>query len=106
MAFQIHIKVTLSYILNNLFYYFQALSAISKFLTRLPSPFNNLKYVKLPRGCEQSSLCTIKSYFLGGSPRAIIVTTLPKVQKSICSTPLLLTLIQFLYISELFNSFL
>ncbi|KAK1385472.1 hypothetical protein POM88_023207 [Heracleum sosnowskyi] len=55
----------------------EALSAISHFLASFPSPFYNLKRVKLPRGYKVSSMSSaLRSYILGGSPRATIVTTL------------------------------
>ncbi|KAK1402921.1 hypothetical protein POM88_002526 [Heracleum sosnowskyi] len=56
----------------------KALTVISDFLGRIPSPFRNLKCVKLPRGYTESSIPSgLRSYLLGGSPRATIVTTLP-----------------------------
>lgn len=55
----------------------EALAAVSDFLSRFPSPFYNLKYVKLPKGFKESSLSsTIKGYLLGGSPKPSIVTAL------------------------------
>ncbi|KAK1402931.1 hypothetical protein POM88_002536 [Heracleum sosnowskyi] len=46
-----------------------------------PSPFYNLKYVKLPQGYEESSISTtLKKYLLGGNPRATMVTELPQPQ--------------------------
>ncbi|KAK1398071.1 hypothetical protein POM88_007934 [Heracleum sosnowskyi] len=53
----------------------KALSLISDFLVSSPFPFYNLKYVKLPYGFKESSLSTsVRSYLLGGSPTATIVT--------------------------------
>ncbi|KAK1361508.1 hypothetical protein POM88_045982 [Heracleum sosnowskyi] len=49
------------------------------FLASLPSPFYNLKIVKLPPGYEESSMsCSLRTYLLGVSPKATIVTTLPQ----------------------------
>lgn len=63
-------------------FYSQALSVIYDLLEHVSSPFNNLKYVKLPQGCRESSISgTTKSYLLGGSPGATMVTSLPKVLK-------------------------
>ncbi|KAK1372648.1 hypothetical protein POM88_028841 [Heracleum sosnowskyi] len=57
----------------------KALSSISAFLTSHPSPFYNLKYVKLPHGCEEAAISSnLRSYLLGASPTATIVTTLPE----------------------------
>ncbi|KAK1403075.1 hypothetical protein POM88_002680 [Heracleum sosnowskyi] len=56
----------------------EALSS-ADFLASLPSPFYNLKIVKLPLGYKESSIFgALRSYILGGSPRATIVTTLPQ----------------------------
>ncbi|KAK1372650.1 hypothetical protein POM88_028843 [Heracleum sosnowskyi] len=53
----------------------EALAAVSDFLARFPSPFYNLRHVKLPMGYHESSLSsTMKGYLLGGSPEASIVT--------------------------------
>ncbi|KAK1379527.1 hypothetical protein POM88_026271 [Heracleum sosnowskyi] len=58
----------------------EALSSISNFLVSSPSPFYNLKCVKLPHGFEEASLSSIvRSYLLSGSPTATIVATLPPV---------------------------
>ncbi|KAK1403025.1 hypothetical protein POM88_002630 [Heracleum sosnowskyi] len=55
----------------------KALSAISKELRGRPSPFHNLKYVKLPHEYTESSISkSLKSYLLGGSSTATVVTTL------------------------------
>ncbi|XP_074373075.1 uncharacterized protein LOC141713516 isoform X1 [Apium graveolens] len=57
----------------------KALSSISAFLVSYPSPFYNLKYVKLPHGCEEAAISSnLRSYLLGASPTATIVTTLPE----------------------------
>ncbi|KAK1379530.1 hypothetical protein POM88_026274 [Heracleum sosnowskyi] len=57
----------------------EALSSISDFLVSCPSPFNNLKYVKLPHGFKEASLTsTVRSYLLDGSPTATIVATVPQ----------------------------
>ncbi|KAL1832212.1 hypothetical protein ACET3Z_001863 [Daucus carota] len=70
----------------------EALSAVSDFLAHFPSPFYNLKYVKLPKGYQQSSLSgTLKGYLLGGSPEASIVTALTQchnnTQSDLVSVP-------------------
>ncbi|KAK1390515.1 hypothetical protein POM88_018693 [Heracleum sosnowskyi] len=58
----------------------QALAAISDFLSHLLSPFYNLKYVKVPKGYDESPISTsLKFYLLGRSPKATIVTTLPGI---------------------------
>nr|XP_017217036.1 PREDICTED: putative F-box/FBD/LRR-repeat protein At4g03220 [Daucus carota subsp. sativus] len=55
----------------------EALIAVSDFLARFPSPFYNLKFLKLPKGYQLSSLSgALKGYLLGGSPEASIVTGL------------------------------
>lgn len=57
----------------------EALAAVSDFLARFPSPFYNLRYVKLQKGYQESSLSsTMKGYLLGGSPEASIVTALSR----------------------------
>nr|XP_017216492.1 PREDICTED: uncharacterized protein LOC108194105 isoform X2 [Daucus carota subsp. sativus] len=57
-----------------------ALNKISKVLVSLPSPFGKLKYVKLPRGFEESSMSSaLRNYLLGGSPNATFVTELPQI---------------------------
>ncbi|KAK1402980.1 hypothetical protein POM88_002585 [Heracleum sosnowskyi] len=57
----------------------EALSEISGFLASISSPFYNLKYVKLPEDHKESNMSTaLRSYLLGGSPRATIVTSLPQ----------------------------
>ncbi|XP_017215971.1 putative FBD-associated F-box protein At5g53640 [Daucus carota subsp. sativus] len=57
----------------------EALNKISKVLVSLPSPFGKLKYVKLPRGFEESSVSSaLRTYLLGGSPNATFVTILPQ----------------------------
>ncbi|KAK1377068.1 hypothetical protein POM88_033261 [Heracleum sosnowskyi] len=55
----------------------EALSDVSDYFVRFSSPFYNLKYVKVPEEYKESSMppC-LKSYLLGGSPKATIVTTL------------------------------
>ncbi|WOG83050.1 hypothetical protein DCAR_0102224 [Daucus carota subsp. sativus] len=54
----------------------EALSSISDFLGRSPPPFCNLKYVKLPHGSEEAIISNnLRSYLLGASPTASIVTT-------------------------------
>ncbi|KAK1348655.1 hypothetical protein POM88_054955 [Heracleum sosnowskyi] len=59
--------------------YIRALSE-ANFLASLPSPFYNLKIVKLPPGYEESSMsCSLRTYLLGVSPKDTIVTTLPQV---------------------------
>ncbi|KAK1362704.1 F-box domain-containing protein [Heracleum sosnowskyi] len=58
----------------------KALSTISDIVAQCGSPFSNLKYLKLPEGCEESIICgSIKSYLLNGSPRATIITKTPQV---------------------------
>ncbi|KAK1399279.1 hypothetical protein POM88_009142 [Heracleum sosnowskyi] len=55
----------------------EALSAVSDFLVHSPSPFHNLKYVKVPPGYNESSMSTcLKHYLLGHSPKATIITPL------------------------------
>ncbi|KAK1370520.1 hypothetical protein POM88_036612 [Heracleum sosnowskyi] len=55
----------------------KALSVISDLASS--SPFYELKYVKLPHGNNESSLSSaLRSYLIGGSPRATIVTTVPQ----------------------------
>ncbi|KAL1832235.1 hypothetical protein ACET3Z_001886 [Daucus carota] len=57
----------------------EVLSSISDSLVNSPPPFYNLKYVKVPKGCKESSLSTdLKCYLLGRSPEATIVTELPQ----------------------------
>lgn len=57
----------------------EALSAVSDFLSRSPSPFSNLKYVKVPPEYIDSSIFTnLKCYLLSCSPKASIITTLPE----------------------------
>ncbi|KAK1364750.1 hypothetical protein POM88_040311 [Heracleum sosnowskyi] len=57
----------------------EALSAVSDFLVSSPSPFSNLKYVKVPSGYNESSIFTnLKCYLLSCSPKATIITTLPE----------------------------
>ncbi|XP_074344366.1 uncharacterized protein LOC141683527 [Apium graveolens] len=57
----------------------EALLSIFDFLLGFPSPFYDLKYVKLPCGCNEGSISsTLKSYLLGGSPTATIVAALPQ----------------------------
>ncbi|XP_074348732.1 uncharacterized protein LOC141687382 [Apium graveolens] len=51
-------------------------SSISASLVSYPSPFYNLKYVKFPHGCEEAAISSnLRSYLLGASPTATIVTT-------------------------------
>ncbi|KAL1803205.1 hypothetical protein ACET3Z_031852 [Daucus carota] len=58
----------------------EALNTISNLLQSLPSPFSELKYVKLPTGCQESSISSaLRSYLLGGSPNATFVTKLPQI---------------------------
>ncbi|KAL1832631.1 hypothetical protein ACET3Z_002282 [Daucus carota] len=60
----------------------QALSAVSKLLVQVPSPFYQLKHVKVPQGHKDSSISAdLKRYLLGRSPEATIVTKLPQVVK-------------------------
>ncbi|KAK1356130.1 hypothetical protein POM88_049386 [Heracleum sosnowskyi] len=55
----------------------KALSSICDCLVNFPSPFYNLKYVKLAKGCEVESISsTLRSYLLAGSPSATFLTTL------------------------------
>ncbi|XP_074347836.1 uncharacterized protein LOC141686684 isoform X3 [Apium graveolens] len=55
----------------------EALFGIPNYLASFPSPFRNLKCVKLPRGYKESTMSSaLRSYLLGGSPRATIVSTL------------------------------
>ncbi|KAL1803114.1 hypothetical protein ACET3Z_031761 [Daucus carota] len=57
----------------------EALYTVSNNLGRVPSPFKNLKYVKLPQGNKESGISTtLRKYLLGGNPRATIVTSLPQ----------------------------
>ncbi|KAK1372646.1 hypothetical protein POM88_028839 [Heracleum sosnowskyi] len=57
----------------------KALSAVSSFLNRSPSPFCKLKYVKVPEGYKESSISAyLICYLLGRSPKATIVTTFPR----------------------------
>ncbi|XP_074332222.1 uncharacterized protein LOC141704505 isoform X2 [Apium graveolens] len=57
----------------------EALNDISNLLVSLPSPFCKLQYVKLPRGFKESSISSaLRSYLLGGSPKATIVKELPQ----------------------------
>ncbi|KAL1812608.1 hypothetical protein ACET3Z_022673 [Daucus carota] len=57
----------------------EALLWIFDFLVSFPSPFCDLEYVKLPLGCNEASLSsTLRSYLLGGSPAATMVTALPQ----------------------------
>ncbi|KAL8099812.1 hypothetical protein AgCh_032174 [Apium graveolens] len=57
----------------------KALTIVSEFLVRSLPPFHNLIYVKVPPGYEESSMSAyLRCYLLGGSPKATIVTTLPK----------------------------
>ncbi|KAK1398070.1 hypothetical protein POM88_007933 [Heracleum sosnowskyi] len=63
-------------ILNLELHTIKALSLIPDFLASSPPPFYNLKYVKLPHGYKEASLSSsLRSYLLGGSPTATIVTT-------------------------------
>ncbi|KAK1402925.1 hypothetical protein POM88_002530 [Heracleum sosnowskyi] len=65
----------------------EGLSAVLVYLTRVPSPFKNLKHVKLPRGCEESSISTaLRKYLLGGNPGATFVTALPQVCMDLADT--------------------
>ncbi|KAL1832626.1 hypothetical protein ACET3Z_002277 [Daucus carota] len=58
----------------------QALSAVSKLLVQVPSPFYQLKHVKVPHGHKDSSISAdLKRYLLGRSPEATIVTKLPQI---------------------------
>ncbi|KAK1385519.1 hypothetical protein POM88_023254 [Heracleum sosnowskyi] len=60
----------------------EALSSVSKFLAQFPSPFYQLKHVKVPQGHNESSLSTdLKRYILGRSPKATIVTILPQASR-------------------------
>ncbi|XP_074347813.1 uncharacterized protein LOC141686669 [Apium graveolens] len=57
----------------------KVLSSVSDWYVGSPSPFYNLKYVRIPPGYRESSMSTyLKSYLLGNSPKAAIVTTCPK----------------------------
>ncbi|KAK1354262.1 hypothetical protein POM88_047518 [Heracleum sosnowskyi] len=57
----------------------EALSLIADHLVHSPSPFRNLKYVKLPLGCEELNICsTLRSYLLGGSPTATFIKAWPQ----------------------------
>ncbi|KAL1832633.1 hypothetical protein ACET3Z_002284 [Daucus carota] len=57
----------------------QALSAVSKLLVQVPSPFYQLNHVKVPQGHKDSSISTdLKRYLLGRSPEATTVTKLPQ----------------------------
>lgn len=68
----------------------EALSVVHDLVECSSSPFNNLKYVKIPHGYKESSLSgTLKSYLLSDSPGATIVTRLPQndVIPQIASVP-------------------
>ncbi|KAK1364172.1 hypothetical protein POM88_039733 [Heracleum sosnowskyi] len=55
----------------------EVLSAISDFLASVPSPFCKVEYVKLPQEYKESSISgAVRSYLLGGSPKATIVASL------------------------------
>ncbi|XP_074380501.1 FBD-associated F-box protein At5g38590-like isoform X1 [Apium graveolens] len=54
----------------------KALSEIINIQASVSSPFINLKYLKLPMEYKESSLSSaLRSYLLGGSPRATIVSS-------------------------------
>ncbi|XP_074327317.1 uncharacterized protein LOC141665233 isoform X2 [Apium graveolens] len=54
----------------------EALSEIINIQASISSPFINLKYLKLPKEYRESSLSSaLRSYLLGGCPRATIVTS-------------------------------
>ncbi|KAL1805860.1 hypothetical protein ACET3Z_028928 [Daucus carota] len=58
----------------------QVLSQYPGIFARLPCPFYNLKYLKLPHGCIESSISSVvRNYLLGGSPGATIVKPMPQV---------------------------
>ncbi|KAK1378370.1 hypothetical protein POM88_025114 [Heracleum sosnowskyi] len=60
----------------------QALSEHSAILEDLDSPFYNLKYIKLPHGCEESCISSsVRQYLLGGSPNATFVKSSSQMQK-------------------------
>uniref|UniRef100_A0A175YG98 F-box domain-containing protein n=1 Tax=Daucus carota subsp. sativus TaxID=79200 RepID=A0A175YG98_DAUCS len=57
----------------------KALNEISSLLVWLPSPFYNMKYIKVPKTYKKSNMSgALRNYLLGGSPRSTIVTTLPQ----------------------------
>ncbi|XP_074342519.1 uncharacterized protein LOC141680106 [Apium graveolens] len=63
----------------------KALFEISDVLVHLRCPFYNLKYLKLPYGCDESILSKpLRQYILSGSPLATIVKTLS--QEFYCKT--------------------
>ncbi|KAL1804252.1 hypothetical protein DCAR_0935908 [Daucus carota subsp. sativus] len=56
----------------------EALSMISDNFAGKPSPFHNLKCIKLPHECSESSIPgALRSYLIGGSSAGTIVTTFP-----------------------------
>ncbi|KAL1832634.1 hypothetical protein ACET3Z_002285 [Daucus carota] len=66
----------------------QALSAVSKLLVQVPSPFYQLKHVKVPQGHKDSSISAdLKRYLLGRSPEATIVTKLPQSEVLVAPPP-------------------
>ncbi|KAL1803113.1 hypothetical protein ACET3Z_031760 [Daucus carota] len=66
----------------------EVLYTVSNHLGRVPSPFKNLKYVKLPQGNKESGISTtLRKYLLGGNPRVTIVTSLPQPLLAVISKP-------------------
>ncbi|KAK1402972.1 hypothetical protein POM88_002577 [Heracleum sosnowskyi] len=58
----------------------EALNEISNLLVNLPSPFYKLKYVMVPLGSKESCISSaLRSYLLGSSPKATIITKLPQI---------------------------
>lgn len=57
----------------------KVLSDVADYPVYPPSPFYNLKYVRIPPDCKESSMSTyLKSYILDHSPKATIVAAFPK----------------------------
>ncbi|KAK1365858.1 hypothetical protein POM88_041419 [Heracleum sosnowskyi] len=75
----------------------EALNKISDLLVSLPSPFYNLKFVKLPWGFKESSISSaLRNYLLGGSPKAAIGTKFPENTMDYQEVPCCLTSQKFM----------
>ncbi|KAK1402969.1 hypothetical protein POM88_002574 [Heracleum sosnowskyi] len=75
----------------------EALNKISDLLVSLPSPFYNLKFVKLPWGFKESSISSaLRNYLLGGSPKAAIGTKFPQNTMDYQEVPRCLTSQKFM----------
>ncbi|KAK1383981.1 hypothetical protein POM88_021716 [Heracleum sosnowskyi] len=75
----------------------EALNKISDLLVSLPSPFYNLKFVKLPWGFKESSISSaLRNYLLGGSPKAAIGTKFPQNTMDYQEVPCCLTSQKFM----------